>query len=112
MTLKTPEGPQRGPSEGTVESETRSPTLCEQIADPLLKLHRRTTSTAAIGVLAVAALSMTGYGMSVGNHHIVWAGVVLIVVSWYGYLLSGCERLLAAREREIAALKKESSRQI
>lgn len=82
-------------------------TLCERVASPLLKLHRKTTSPAAVGVLAVVALSIVGYGLSTGNHHVIWFGVLLTVTSWYGFLLSGCERLLAAKDREISALHRD-----
>ena len=47
-------------------------------------------------------MAIVGYGLAVANHHVTWLGVVLTVVSWYGYLLSGCERLLAAKDRQIA----------
>ena len=80
-------------------------TLCEQVAAPLIELHRKTTSPAAVAVLGAVALSVFGFGLSTGNHHVIWFGVLLSVVAWYGFLLSGCERLLAAQERELEALK-------
>jgi lipopolysaccharide export LptBFGC system permease protein LptF len=83
-----------------------SQTFCERVASPLLELHRKTTSPAAVGVLALFALSVVGYGLSAGNHHVIWFGVLLALTSWYGFLLSGCERLLAAKDREISALQK------
>ncbi|MES2789235.1 MAG: hypothetical protein V4719_06405 [Planctomycetota bacterium] len=79
-------------------------TLCERVASPLLELHRKTTSPVAIGVLAVVALSIVGYGLSADNHHVIWFGMLLTVTSWYGFLLSGGERLLAAKDKEISAL--------
>ncbi len=84
-------------------------TLCERVASPLLELHRKTTSPVAVGVLAVIALSIVGYGLSIGNPHFIWFGVLLTVTSWYGFLLSGCERLLAAKDREISALRIEQA---
>ena len=80
-------------------------TLCEQIAAPLLDLHRRTSSPTGMACLEVVALSVVGYGFSVANPHIIWFGVLGAVVSWYGFLLSGCERLLAAKEKELQALQ-------
>ncbi|MDB5341158.1 MAG: hypothetical protein JWN70_6777 [Planctomycetaceae bacterium] len=84
-------------------------TLCERVAAPLLELHRKTTSPAAVGVLALVALSIIAYGLSVGNHHVIWLGVLLTVTAWYGFLLSGCERLLAAKDNEIRALQRDQA---
>lgn len=84
-------------------------TFCEQVAAPLLKLHRKTTSPTGVGLLALVALAIIGYGLSIGNPHAIWFGVLLTVTSWYGFLLSGCERLLAAREREIKALHNDKA---
>jgi hypothetical protein len=81
-------------------------TLCERVAAPLLEIHRKTTSPTAVVVLGVVAVSVIGYGACIWNHHVMWAGVVLAVVSWYGFLLSGCERLLAAKDLQIAALER------
>ncbi len=82
-------------------------TLCERVAAPLLLLHRKTTSPVAVGVLAAVGLSIVGYGQSKGNPHVVWFGVLLTVVSWYGFLLSGCERLLTAKDKEILSLQND-----
>ncbi|MDX1962512.1 MAG: hypothetical protein SFX18_05120 [Pirellulales bacterium] len=83
------------------------PTLCERIAAPLLELHRKTTPLFAIILLGAAALSIIGYAWFVGNLHLMWGGVVLAVVSWYGFLLSGCERLLSAKEERIGLLERQ-----
>lgn len=82
-----------------------TPTICERVAAPLLELHRKTTSPAAVVVLGAVAISIIACGLFAGNHHIAWGGAVLAVVSWYGFLLSGCERLLAAKDRQIEALQ-------
>lgn len=79
-------------------------TLCEHVAAPLLDLHRRTSSPAGMVGLEIVALGVTGYGIAAGNPHIVWGGALGAVVAWYGFLLSGCERLLAAKEQELHAL--------
>ena len=84
------------------------PTFCERVAAPLLTLHRKTTSPIAVAFLAAVALGIVGYGLAFVNHHVAWCGAVLLVVSWYGFLLSGCERLLAARDRQIADLRSQS----
>lgn len=80
------------------------PTLCERVAAFLLEIHRKTTPVAAIVLLGVAALSAAAYGFLVGNHHVMWGGSLVTVVSGYGFVLSGCERLLAARDRRIDVL--------
>ena len=79
--------------------------LCEQVATPLLDLHRRTSSPTGMVCLEVVALGIIGYGFSASNPHIMWFGVLGAVVSWYGFLLSGCERLLAAKDKELQALQ-------
>lgn len=83
------------------------PTLCERVAAPLLELHRKTTSPITVFVLGVVAVSIIAYGFFTENHHVMWGGAILAVVSWYGFLLSGCERLLAAKDRQIEALKRQ-----
>ena len=80
-------------------------TLCERVAAPLLDLHRRTSSPTGMVCLEVVALGIIGYGFSTANPHIMWFGVLGAVVSWYGFLLSGCERLLAAKDKELQALQ-------
>jgi hypothetical protein len=80
-------------------------TLCERVAAPLLEIHRKTTSPNAVVLLGVVAVTVVGYGGFIANYHVMWAGVVLAVVSWYGFLLSGCERLLAAKDRRIEELE-------
>lgn len=80
-------------------------TLCERIAAPLLELHRKTTPPAATVVLALAGLSVLGYGLATSHVHLSWGGALVAVVGWYGFLLSGCERLLAAKERELKGLR-------
>ncbi len=80
-------------------------TLCERIAAPLLELHRQTTPPAATVVLALAGLGVLGYGLATSHVHLSWGGALLAVVGWYGFLLSGCERLLAAKERELEGLR-------
>lgn len=82
-----------------------SRTLCERVAAPLLELHRKTTSPAMVVVLAFVAAGVSSYGLFIRNDHITWLGVVLLVTAWYGFLLSGCERLLAEKDREIERLK-------
>jgi hypothetical protein len=82
-----------------------SQSLCECIAAPLLDLHRRTSSPTGMLCLELVALGVIGYGVSVSNPHVIWVGVLGAVVSWYGFLLSGCERLLAAKEKELQALQ-------
>ncbi len=84
-------------------------TLCEQVAAPLLDLHRQTSSPTGMVCLEVAALGLIGYGFSAANHHIIWGGVLGAVVSWYGFILSGCERLLAAKDKELQALQQGRS---
>ena len=90
-------------------------TLCERVAAPLLNLHRRTSSPTGMALLEVTALCVVGYGIMIGNQHVIWCGILGAVVSWYGFLLSGCERLLAAKEQElsdaIARLGGDASRQ-
>lgn len=98
------------PSEMDVVKSLRTetvmqPTVCERVAAPLLTLHRKTTSPIAVVVLGVVALGIVGYGLAGANHHMAWFGALLAIVSWYGFLLSGCERLLAARDRQIAELR-------
>lgn len=83
-----------------------SPTLCERVAAPLLDLHRKTTSPTMVMILGIVALAICGYGLSTRHIHVSWFGAMLLVVSWYGFLLSGCERLLAAKDREISDLKR------
>ena len=85
-------------------------TLCERVAAPLLELHRKTTSPTAVGLLGAVALSIIAYGVFVASHDVTWAGVALAVVSWYGFLLSGCERLLAAKDRRIEELEQRAGR--
>lgn len=80
-------------------------TLCERIAAPLLELHRQTTPPAATVVLALVGLGVLGYGLATSHVHLSWGGALVAVVGWYGFLLSGCERLLAAKERELAGLR-------
>lgn len=78
-------------------------TICERIAEPLLRIHRNTTPVWAVVVSAVVGLGVIGYGLNVGNRDIAWVGVLVVVTSWYGFLLSGCERLLAAKDAELSA---------
>jgi hypothetical protein len=85
-------------------------TLCERVAAPLLKMHRKTTPPAATVVLGLIGLAVAGYGLAVGNPHVAWGGALVTVVGWYGFLLSGCEKLLAAKERELKALQEERTR--
>ncbi len=82
-----------------------TPSLCERVAAPLLELHRRTTPVAAVVILGCVALGVFGYGIASENYHVAWLGVLVTTIAWYGFLLSGCERLLAAKERELAALR-------
>ena len=85
-------------------------TLCERIAAPLLDLHRKTTPVLAVVLLGAAAASTMAYGVLVGNHHIAWGGALVTVVAWYGFLLSGCERLLTAKDQRIMALEQQLAR--
>jgi len=78
-------------------------TICERIAEPLLRIHRNTTPVWAVGVSAIVGLGVIGYGLNVGNRDITWVGLLVVVTSWYGFLLSGCERLLAAKDAELSA---------
>lgn len=78
-------------------------TICERIAEPLLRIHRNTTPVWAVVVSAIVGLGVIGYGLNVGNRDIAWVGVLVVVTSWYGFLLSGCERLLAAKDAELSA---------
>ena len=80
-------------------------TLCERIAAPLLELHRQTTPPAATVVLALVGLSVFGFGLATGHVHLSWGGALVAVIGWYGFLLSGCERLLAAKQRELEDLR-------
>lgn len=77
--------------------------ICERIAEPLLRIHRNTTPVWAVAVSAIVGLGVIGYGLNVGNRDIAWVGVLVVVTSWYGFLLSGCERLLAAKDAELSA---------
>jgi|GEM_PF-5079921 len=85
-------------------------TLCERIAAPLLDLHRKTTPVLVVVLLGAVAASAMAYGFLVGNHHIAWGGALVTVVAWYGFLLSGCERLLAAKDQRIMALEQQVAR--
>jgi hypothetical protein len=78
-------------------------TFCERVANPLLRLHRRTSSPLGMAFLGLAALLLIGYGFVIGNCHIIWGGTLGIVIAWYGFLLSGCERLLAEKDGELQA---------
>ena len=82
-------------------------TLCERLAAPLLDLHLKTTPVPAVVVLGAAAASAMCHGLLVGNHDIAWGGALVTVVAWYGFLLSGCGRLLAARDRRIDELERQ-----
>ena len=82
-------------------------TLCERIAAPLLDLHRKTTPVLAVVLLGAVAASSVAYGVLIGNHHIAWGGALVTVVAWYGFLLSGCERLLTAKDQRIMALEQQ-----
>ncbi len=73
-------------------------TLCEQIAAPILVLHRKTSTPLWTGTIALAAAGLGGYGLVVGNPHFAWAGVLGMIIGWYGFLLHGCDRLLVASE--------------
>ncbi|MFM9965512.1 MAG: hypothetical protein ACKV2Q_30370 [Planctomycetaceae bacterium] len=84
-------------------------TLCEKVAAPLLELHRKTSSPTGMVFLELVALSVIGYGFANGNVHVIWLGVLGAAVSWYGFLLSGCERLLAAKEKELQALREATA---
>ncbi len=85
-------------------------TLCERIAAPLLDLHHKTTPVFAVVVLGAAAVSAMAYGFLVGNRDIAWGGALVTVVAWYGFLLSGCGRLLAAKDQRIDALEQQLAR--
>ena len=85
-------------------------TICERIAEPLLRIHRNTTPVWAVVVSAIVGLGVIGYGLNVGNRDIAWVGVLVVVTSWYGFLLSGCERLLAAKDAELSARVSPSDR--
>lgn len=85
-------------------------TLCERVAATPLDLHRKTTPVLAVVVLGAAAVSAMAYGFLIGNHHIARGGALVTVVAWYGFLLSGCERLLAAKDRRINALEQQVAR--
>ena len=85
-------------------------TLCERIAAPLVDFHHRTTPVIAVVVIGVVAASAMGYGCLAGNRDIAWGGALVTVVAWYGFLLSGCGRLLAAKDRRIDALEEQLAR--
>ena len=70
------------------------------LAAPVLALHRKTSTPLGTGVLAAVAAGLGGYGLVAGNHHLAWLGALGVVVAWYGFLLHGCDRLLAARDAE------------
>jgi len=84
--------------------------ICERIAAPLLEMHRKTTPVWAVAVSGLFGLGILGYGLSLGNHDIAWIGVLVGVTSWYGFLLSGCERLLAAKDAELHAARTGAAR--
>jgi hypothetical protein len=79
-----------------------SRSLCEKVAAPVLDLHRKTSSPLGTAVLAGAAAGLACTGLIVGNHHLAWLGGLAVVVAWYGFLLHGCDRLLAAKDAELA----------
>ncbi len=76
--------------------------LCEKVAAPVLVLHRRTSSPVGTAVLAAAAAGLACVGFLVGNYHLAWLGGLSVVVAWYGFLLHGCDRLLAAKDVDLA----------
>jgi hypothetical protein len=69
------------------------------VALPVLALHRKTSSPAGTVVLAAAAAALGGYGLAVGNHDLAWLGGLGVIIGWYGFLLHGCDCLLAAKDR-------------
>jgi hypothetical protein len=74
--------------------------LCERVALPVLALHRKTSSPTGTVVLAAAAAVLGGYGLAVGSCNLAWLGGLFVVIGWYGFLLHGCDRLLAAKEAD------------
>lgn len=78
-----------------------SRSLCERVTAPLLELHRKTTPVAAVVMLGAIGGSVLSWGCLLGNPHVAWPGVVIMVVASYGFLLCGCVRLLAAKEAEL-----------
>ncbi|MFK7820193.1 MAG: hypothetical protein AB8G99_15840 [Planctomycetaceae bacterium] len=75
--------------------------LCERVAEPLLNLHGKTTPPAATVLLGAIGLCVAGYGLSAGNRDIAWAGVLIFVVGWYGFLLCGCYRLARSTAKRV-----------
>lgn len=84
--------------------------ICERIAAPLLEMHRKTTPVWAVAVSGLFGLGILAYGLSLGNNNIAWIGVLVGITSWYGFLLSGCERLLAAKDAELHAARAGGTR--
>jgi len=82
-------------------------TLCERTAAPLLFLHGKTTPPLATVCLGAIGAGVVALGLFFGSPHIAWAGLLVTTVGWYGFLLSGCEKLLARKERELVELKKQ-----
>ena len=68
--------------------------LCERVAEPLLNLHGKTTPPAATVLLGATGLCAAVYGLNTGSRDTAWAGVLICVVAWYGFLLCGCFRLV------------------
>lgn len=79
--------------------------ICERIAAPLLEMHRKTTPVWAVAASGLFGLGILAYGLNVGNNNVAWIGVLVGITSWYGFLISGCERLLAAKDAELIAAK-------
>jgi hypothetical protein len=65
------------------------------VAKPVLALHRRTSSPIGTAVLAAFGAGVAGYGLLSSNLHLVWLGGLVVVVGWYGFLLHGCDRMIA-----------------
>lgn len=69
-------------------------TLCERMAEPLLRIHGKTTPPAATVLLGVVGICIGGFGIVNGHRDLAWAGALIAVVAWYGFLLCGCYRLV------------------
>jgi hypothetical protein len=86
-----------------------SRSLCEKVAVPVLDLHRRTSSPVGTAVLAAAGAGLACTGLVADNHHLAWLGGLVVVIAWYGFLLHGCDRLLAAKDAGLASQQERTA---
>lgn len=75
--------------------------LCERVAEPLLRLHGKTTPPSATVLLGAVGLCIVAYGLVVGVRDFAWIGAIVAVIAWYGFLLCGCYRLVEGNDESI-----------